>query len=322
MSIGAVLLRLRQKYGRGFRVAYARDYVRPRILNTAPVTDTSDSRCEIHVLTSAQDWINLIWTLKSFYFISRRRYALCVHEDGSVPPEGLEAIRKHFPAARILLRADADRQARDFLRGYPRCEAFRQSNALALKLFDFKMSLRSPRMLLFDSDLLFFREPAVFLNRAEDPAYLRNTFNRDVETSYSLDWMIVKERLGFDVTEEINSGFGVVHPDSMRLDWIEECLGLDGILDGHPWRIEQTLFALLSSRYGVELLPQDYQVYLTPGLGDRPFRHYVGAVRHLMYSEGMLRLVKQGLLDMKPSPLTTDQTTVGMTTALSQRSSV
>jgi hypothetical protein len=30
-----------------------------------------------------------------------------------------------------------------------------------------------------------------------------------------------------------------------------------------------TLFALLCSRYGVELLPQEYSVYLTPGLGDR-----------------------------------------------------
>lgn len=303
MSVGALVLQLRQKYGRGIRVAYARERVRPRILKTAPIVDTDDSRCEIHVLTSANDWLNLVWTLKSFYIMSGRRYTLCVHEDGTVPAEGLHEIKKHFPAARILRRVDADRQAQEFLRGYPRCEAFRRSNALALKIFDFKMSLQAPRLLLFDSDLLFFREPSAFLDRAEDPAYVKNTFNRDVGTAYSFDWTIVKERLGFDVVEEVNSGFGVIHPESMRLDWLEEFLGLDGILDGHPWRIEQTLFALLSSRYGVELLPPEYAVYLSAGLGDRPFRHYVGAVRHLMYSEGMINLANRGLLAMKQSPV-------------------
>ena len=198
-----------------------------------------------------------------------------------------------------MRRKDADRQAGDFLRDYPRCLEFRRSNALSLKIFDFAMSLRSERLLVFDSDLLFFREPSVFLQRVEDTSYVRNTFNRDVGTAYSFDWKIVNARLGFEVTEEINSGFGLVHADSMRLDWLEEFLGLPGILDGHPWRIEQTLFALLCSRYGVELLPQEYSVYLTPGLGDRPFRHYVGAVRHLMYGEGMTELVKRGLLTME-----------------------
>jgi hypothetical protein len=301
VSIGAQVLRLRQKYGHGFRVAHIRDSVRPRILKTAPITDTDDHTCEIHVLTSNQDWLNLIWTLKSFYLMSGRRYALCIHEDGSIAAADVDELRRHFPAARIIRRRDADAQAPEFLRDYPRCLKFRSSNPLSLKIFDSKMYLSSARMLMFDSDLLFFREPSAFLDRAEDPAYRRNTFNGDVATAYSFDWRVVKERLGFDVVERINSGFGVVHAPSIRLDWLEEFLGLERILDGHPWRIEQTLFALLSSRYGVELLPDEYSVYLNPGLGGRPFRHYVGAIRHLMYGEGMADLVKRGFLGMSRS---------------------
>jgi len=83
----------------------------------------------------------------------------------------------------------------------------------------------------------------------------------------------------------------------MRLDWIEEFLGLPGIQDGHFWRIEQTIYALCSSRHGVELLPDEYTVYLEQGIGTRPLRHYVGAIRHLMYREGIARLAKDGLLN-------------------------
>jgi hypothetical protein len=77
---------------------------------------------------------------------------------------------------------------------------------------------------------------------------------------------------------------------------VEEFLQLPGILDGHFWRIEQTLYALCSSRYGVELLPADYTFYMEPGLNGRPFRHYIGEIRHLMYGEGMRQLVRKGFL--------------------------
>ena len=72
-------------------------------------------------------------------------------------------------------------------------------------------------------------------------------------------------------------------------------MALPGILDGHFWRIEQTLFALCSSRFGVELLPDEYAVSLKPGLGTRCFRHYIGTIRHLMYGEGIADcLVRNG----------------------------
>jgi hypothetical protein len=94
----------------------------------------------------------------------------------------------------------------------------------------------------------------------------------------------------------VNSGLGLVHRDSVRWDWTEEFLALPGILAGHFWRIEQTLYALCSSRYGVELLPDEYTLRLEPGIGARCFIHYNGTIRHLMYGEGMARLVKDGFL--------------------------
>jgi hypothetical protein len=295
-SPGALWLRLNEKFGHGLRVAWYRDIVRPRILATAPIENTADPRCEIHVLTSKQDWLNLVWTLKSFYVASGRRYALCIHEDGSLDDTELSALQRQFPAARIIRRSEADARLDKILRGYPRSLTFRSTNLLAPKIFDFIAFLESDRMALFDSDLLFFAKPTTYLERVDDPSYRCNTFNADYDTSYTVEPDAVRPRIGHDLLPRVNSGLGLLHRDSIRWDWTEEFLALPGILTGNFWRIEQTLFALCSSRYGVELLPDEYTLSLEPGIGGRPFRHYVGRIRHLMYGEGIAQLAKDGFL--------------------------
>jgi len=292
MTPGALVLSFRQKFGHGLRVAWYRGVVRPCILQTPPVEDTTDETCEIHVLTSGQDWLNLIWTLKSFYRVAKKRYALCIHEDGSITANQIETLTKHFPAARVISKSRADAEVLPSLASFPRCSEFRKANHLAPKVFDFPFYLNSDRMLLLDSDVLFFREPAELLHLIEDPNYRLNIVNRDVASAYTVDLAEVKSRIGVNVIERFNSGLGLIHRDSLRLDWIEEFLGLPGILEGHFWRIEQTVQALCSSRFGVELLPPVYDIRFSGGIYGSPARHYVGAIRHLFYGEGIRYLVK------------------------------
>src|SRR5262245_30528878 len=163
LTPGALWLHFRQKFGHGLRVAWYRDVVRPRILSTPPITGTVDKRCEIHVLTADVDWLNLVWTLKSFYIASGRRYSLCIHEDGSLGNAALSALGAHFPDARIIRRAEADAKLSEVLRDFPRSLAFRNSNVLAPKVFDFAVFLKSNRMAIFDCDLLFFAKPEIYL---------------------------------------------------------------------------------------------------------------------------------------------------------------
>ncbi|MBF2074609.1 MAG: hypothetical protein IGS50_12725 [Synechococcales cyanobacterium C42_A2020_086] len=295
MSLGSLVLRVRQKYQHGFQTAHFRDTVRPRILATKPITQTSDRTCEVHVLTCAKDWLNLIWTLKTFYHYSKRQYALCIHDDGTLTENEHAVFQHHFPQARIIDRPSADAKVLSELQAYPRCLEFRKTNHLAPKVFDFASYLESDRMLLLDSDILFFAEPTELLRRIEDSNYCLNTVNGDVSSAYTVDPQTVQAQFGFLVIERFNSGLGLIHKQSMRLDWIEEFLALPDII-GHFWRIEQTLYALCSSRYGVELLPDEYTVRLEENKKGLPSRHYVGAIRHLMYAEGMRQLVRQGFL--------------------------
>ena len=167
LTPGALRLRLHQKFQHGLRVAWYRDVVRPRILKSAPIAETPDRRFEIHVLTSRHDWLNLIWSLKSFYAASGRRYALCIHEDGTLDPFALSSLQQHFPTARIIRRHEADQRLARELAAFPRSSQFRKTNLLALKVFDFISFLQAERMVLFDSDLLFFDEPTDYLSRLE-----------------------------------------------------------------------------------------------------------------------------------------------------------
>jgi hypothetical protein len=248
------------------------------------------------VLTSASDWINLVWALKSFYAASQRHYSLCIHGDITLTDEAVNTLHRHFPHARIIPRAEADLKMSEVLREFPNCLNFRNTNLLAPKVFDFIAFLQSTRMALFDSDLLFFSEPTEYLRKVEDPTYRKNIFNSDFGDGYTITADTVRLHCGMDLHPLINSGFGLVHHDSIRWDWMEQFLALPGLLEGHFWRIEQTLFALCSSRYGVDLLPDDYTLYLEQGLNGRAFRHYVGRIRHLMYGEGIPALLRSGMI--------------------------
>ena len=162
--------------------------MRPRILNTPPIAETSDHRYEIHVLTSRHDWLNLIWSLKSFYAASGRRYALCIHEDGTLDPFALSSLQRHFPTARIVRRQEADQRLAHELRRLPSQFAVSQRRiCCALKVFDFIAFLQADRMVLFDSDLLFFDEPTAYLSRLEDGNYRLNAFNADCDSAYTID---------------------------------------------------------------------------------------------------------------------------------------
>lgn len=294
MGIGGLVLNVRHRLRGGLRATYWREVVRPRILLTAPVAGTDNPRCEIHVLTSAGDWLDLMWALKSFYRHSGRRYRLCVHDDGTLGADRIAALAAHFPHGRVIPRAEADAVVLPALAAFPRCHAFRRANHFAPKLFDFAHYLTADRMLVLDSDVLFFTEPTALVERIDDPSYRKNTANGDVASAYTVEPAAARELAGVELLPRFNAGLGLIHRDSLRLDWFEEFLALPGVL-GHFWRIEQTLYALCSSRFGAELLPPEYDVRLTGGAAG-PCRHYVGAIRKLLYKEGIARLVRAGFL--------------------------
>lgn len=292
MTPGSLYLRFRQTFQHGIKPAYYKEIVRKRILQAAPIPVGGDAVCEIHVLTSEQDWLNLLWALRSFYWSTKRKYGLVVHDDGTLTDEALTEITRQYPGVRLIAKQEAEARVAETLRPYPVCTEFRKKNKLSRKLFDFRTFLQSDRMLLLDSDVLFFKPPSALLQRIEDPNYRFNSVNQDVSDAYTVTKELAQERFGITIPPRFNSGLGLIHRDSMRLDWMEEFLS-EPKIHGHFWRIEQTCYMLFSTRFGYQPLPPEYDVNLTDPTGEKPSRHYVGAIRHLMYAEGMARLIRE-----------------------------
>jgi len=293
--LGKILLQARKSMNGGLRTSWYREVVRLRILDTKPIVGTSDFSCEVHVYTSEADWLNLIWALKTLYYFSKRKWALTIHLDGSLLPTSIQTLRKHFPDARLIDKAKADNTVLPGLLAFPNCHHFRSTNLLAPKVFDFFHYLKSDKMILLDSDVLFFSEPKDLVEKVENPAYRLNCFNADISSAYTVTPEVVGEKLGFGIMPRINSGLAIIHRQSFVLSDIEQYLSLPGIYS-HFWRIEQTIYALLSSRFGAELLPQPYDVRLGSDKGLSVCRHYVGEIRHLLYGEGIRHLSRNSPL--------------------------
>ena len=296
MTPGALLQQVRCRLRGGPRASWYREVVRPSIVGAAPLRGTSDAReCEVHVLTSGDDWLNACWAIRSFYQATGSSYALCIHDDGTLPAAARRALAQLFPDARLVLRSQADAEIDPWLASHRRCLEFRSSNKLALKVFDLLYYGRASRLVLLDSDVLFFSQPAELLRRIEDPSYQMNCANADVASAYTVTADAVRSQCGFTPLERFNSGLCLIHRESLQLPWLEEFLALPNILS-HSWRVEQTLLALCSSRFGAELLPPEYSLRLESGMEHRPCKHYVGAIRDSFYSEGIATLHRRGML--------------------------
>ncbi len=291
-SPGAFLLKARQTFGHGLRVAYYRDIVRPRIVNRTPVHGLTDARCEIHVLTSKNDWLTLLWGLHSFFSVTDHRFRLCIHEDGSLPEEAVDTLRKHFPDGRVIRRTEADALAKSRLKDHPRCRAFRNFHPLALKVFDFNFFLESDRMFILDSDILFFQEPVALLSTLLDDGQRANALNLDWDYGYSLPEERIRGRLSaYPFIPRINSGLGLIHKESIPLDWAEEILD-DPDIFNRPHCVEQTIIALCSARHGFTPLPDEYSVRLKARDAE-PVKHYTSPIRHLLYGQGIADLLNE-----------------------------
>lgn len=296
MTLGSLFYRFREILHHGLVAVYYRDVVRPQILDTQRIHDIGkDNVCDIHAITSEGDWLNLMWTLKTFYHFSGRKYGLCIHDDGSLSDEAARCLEHHFQGCRVIRKKNADRDVLPLLDNYPNCQKLRADQFVCMKEFDFKVYTEADRILCLDSDVLFFKEPAALLQRIEDPAYALSCFNRDLETSYSCKPQEIEAVFGFKMIERFNSGVGMI--PQRFLDWnlMERTFDQLDVL-GHPWRFEQTLMAICAARHGSELLPKEYDVSLTRSCTESAVKHYVGAIRFDMYGEGMRHLVQCGFL--------------------------
>jgi hypothetical protein len=276
-----------------FRRACVQSWVLPEILRwKEPADFPLESSVEVHLLTSKRDWLCAAWTLASLVHFSGRRWPMVVHDDGTLPQKARQTFTRMFGNLRIVSRPDADREVEAQLTDHPRCLAYRRSHPLALKLFDCPLLAQAPRILLLDSDVLFFRRPEevlAWVDRGEAESF----FNPDFQDAYTISREDAQARWGIDLWPMVNTGLSLLPRAILDLGLCEKWLGDAAIIapEHIAWR-EQTLLALSASRLGRGgLLPESYEVSFNPEMANNAVtRHYVGDMRSQFYAEGVLRV--------------------------------
>jgi hypothetical protein len=249
----------RVKRAAGRALAVAR--FRRALLATPPMpsgTSGSPGGPELHTIASRQTALEAIATAKSFNRFVDPPLPVVVHDDGTLRPRDVQRILAHLPGARVIRRADADREIDGRLaeRGLTRCRALRRDLVFALKLFDIPAYAGGRPVLYTDSDVLCYAEPTAILDALRNG---RDTFNHDVSPGRAWPDALIEERLGIRPDAVANAGLLVVHDILDEWPFFESCLARLPEPES-LYYAEQTLFGILLSRRGARALPDDYDV--------------------------------------------------------------
>ena len=274
---------------------------RRRILTSPPVECGDELDLEIHLLTCHRDLLDALWCLKTYYHFSDTRPALVVHDDGTLRSSDFATLLQHFPGCRIIRRADADAELTEFLSAHPHCLRFRLRRDFycALKLFDAFHHARADRLLLLDSDLLFFRRPVELLQHvaADRPCFLR-----DYQDAYAMPRGALEATFEMAVEPRVNAGLMFLRRRQYadNLDFFESYfrrLTTDEPKDVN--RHEQTLHAILLSKYGAAPLSDGYQISDRAPITDGTVAHHSvsDGSRAEMQAAGLRRLRSSGFLE-------------------------
>lgn len=292
MTPGRLWWLLRRDLKRGWEASRHEYKVLPRIADWSwPFWEDTSQNVPVHVLTGKNDWRLAAWMLASWFHFSEHTWPIFIHDDGTLPEDAREQLKKLFPIARIIERREADAAIDPILHAFPFCADYRKMHPLALKVFDVPHFTPGDRFILFDSDLLFFNYPGEILDwvtRGADECW----FNEDVKEGSLITAAEARSELGIKIWSRVNSGLCLLPKAAISLELCDEALAQTSILSGHVWRIEQTLLMLCAAKHGKGgLLPRTYEVSLGKSSAENAIaRHYVGAVRDRFYAEGLKRL--------------------------------
>jgi hypothetical protein len=284
-------IELRELEREGAFNALRRLSIQQKILKTKPIVTSKTGDKEVRVLTWRRDWLNTIWSLKSFYTFSEVDFPLYIH-DGGLKKYQIDILRSHFPQAYFMSIEDSDKLVNSLLeeRKLIQCQKYRSIGPFGRRFIDFYILSKASAIITIDADVVFFKKPVELIDSDKI-----NRFNKDASYAYSAPIESLECEFGIKPVSLINAGLSLVWNESMDFQLINECLK-SPLLFNEPWLTEQTVHALASTIYGVELLPDNYQLSTNQGLNASTIsKHYPSRTPYL-YTEGFSRLLTDDFL--------------------------
>jgi hypothetical protein len=253
----------------------------------------------------ARDWINALWTLRSFRRFAGEPFQLLLLCDQSVTPDIQAKLRHRLTGADVIRTTHPALSVEEaFKERFPTLYKLRldSRHALLPKIMDTSVLRRRDVVLSIDPDVLFFAPPTELLDdlRTERGYFGRFNLPRrdsDPRGAFALDPERLRERIGIKLPLRFNAGLASLNYPAARWEEVERVFAAVPPDPERAFLSEQTVVWLLANAGGWQALPTErYTIEPVERLDGVVSRHYYGKTRDLFYTEGIPALLKQGLL--------------------------
>ncbi len=244
---------------------------------------------ELHILCCKKDLRILVWSLVSFLYYSELCPRIFVHDDGSVSKNSAGILESKFPNLKVIFRSDADK----IIRNQPGLsnellEHRKGGHKLILKLVDIFLLSSGEKIMVLDSDILFFKKPAEIVNFIKghlpfDSLILPQdgTYDLMVNSSYAQKYDLEGKRTGF-----MNSGLMVFNRKALGLGNLLEYFESTYRKPG-DYFVEMAGWGCLIAQTNFRFLPiNKYHIKGRPG-EDTIMKHFTNPRRHELYVYGI-----------------------------------
>lgn len=278
------------------------------VKSTPTLNITGKDKFEVHSLTSHKHLYFYLWSIKSFLLSNNLNPSVVVHDDGTLTKEDIKKLNWHLAGVIIVTKKQADRQVLPLLKNHPSCYKYRSEQKFAKKVFDILLLANSQKIMILDSDVLFFKKPTEIINWAENRVcemrYNHDPFDteRNIHTRLKKD-LEVEYPIGY------NSGLQCLSKEILDVDFLEDYLSFCYKQENLDWWvIEQRSMALLTYRYNSRMcssLPRKRYLFQNKknvfykNRNINPFpkglvaKHYSRYARNLFVTEGIPKLMKK-----------------------------
>ncbi len=266
----------------------------------APLPCAPGTDLEVHAMIGRDYVLPWLCAIKTFLSFSELACHVVVHSDGSLGPHDQELLETQVPGCEVL-ELDVARCRRENA-GRPYSCRFAADNVFGRRLFGILNAAETERVLILDSDVLFFRRPSQIVewsNGASSTTYYNGDSGYD-------DSILFDERdfevFGSRKIYSFNAGLVCTSRRLFDADLIEAALErlYASYDDRHAWVFDQSVLALLVSRGPSAVLPAtyDFDNEFTdkehPPLNELTSKHYSGSDKRRFFGEGVRYLIETG----------------------------
>ncbi|MBI2676568.1 MAG: hypothetical protein HYX21_01265 [Candidatus Yanofskybacteria bacterium] len=243
---------------------------------------------EVHMLCQKSDVVTATWSLWSFLKNSQLCPKIVIHDDGSLDGESAAIFKSKFDNLEIVWKKDAD-ELIDKMNVNPIVKDYRKNGyPLILKLVDIFLLSRSEKIMVLDSDVLFFKKPEEIVR------FVKGSCGRDalisqagggfavrVNSSYLNKYNLTQKNI-----ELMNSGIIVYKKfsisESKLSEYLENCE-----LDMSDYFVEMTGWNCLIGQTNCEFLPLDRYIIKGRPDSNTVAKHFTSPRRHEMFAYGI-----------------------------------